>query len=100
MAAKKSDPKAQTSVVKKTLAKRVDIAKGKRLGRDVKAPRWLKAIGGYFTGSYQELRQVRWPTRRATWGFTLAVILFTAVLSALILALDYGFEQLFKQVIL
>lgn len=100
MAAKKSAQKPKSNVVKKTLTKRVNIASGKKLGRDVKAPRWLKAIGGYFKGSYQELRQVRWPSRRATWGFTIAVILFTVGMSGLILALDYGFEQLFKKVIL
>ena len=86
--------------VKKVLTRRVDVTKSKALGRDVHTPRWLRAIGGYFKGSYQELRQVRWPTRRATWGFTLAVILFTASLALFILGLDYVFELLFKKVIL
>jgi preprotein translocase SecE subunit len=85
---------------KRLLGKRVDVAKGKVLGRDVKAPRWLKAIGRYISGSWQELRAVRWPTRRVTWAQTLAVIVFTLVVAAFILALDYGFDLLFKQVIL
>lgn len=84
----------------KVLQRRINIGKGKNLGRDVKAPKWLRAIGGYFKGAVTELRQVKWPSRRATWGFTVAVIVFTAASSAFILALDYGFEQLFKQVIL
>jgi preprotein translocase SecE subunit len=84
----------------KLLNKRVKtIGKGK-LGRDVKTPRWLKAVGGYIKGSYQELRQVRWPSRKASWGLTISVILFTVVLVAFILLLDYGFEMLFKKVIL
>ncbi len=91
---------SKKEVVKKALSKRVDVTKNARLSRDVHMPKWLRAIGGYFKGSYQELRQVRWPTRRATWGFTIAVILFTVALSLYILGLDYGFEQLFKQVIL
>lgn len=86
----------KVSVVKKVLTKRVNIAGGK----DVKMPKWLRAIGGYFKGSYQELRQVRWPSRKATWGFTIAVIVFTVAMSGLILVLDFGFEQLFKKVIL
>jgi len=96
----KKQEKPKVNKVKTTLSKRVDITKGKRLGSDVKMPKWLKAIGGYFKGSVQELAQVKWPTRRATWASTLAVILFTVVLGALILVLDYGFEQLFKKVIL
>ena len=99
MPKKQEKPKA-VAKVKATLGKRVNLTRGKRLGRDVKMPKWLKAIGRYFKGSVQELAQVKWPTRRTTWGSTLAVILFTAALGAFILALDYGFELLFKKVIL
>ena len=96
----KKQEKPKVNKVKVALDKRVNITKGKRLSRDVKMPKWLKAIGGYFKGSLRELLQVQWPTRRATWASTLAVILFTVVIGALILVLDYGFEQLFKKVIL
>lgn len=89
-------PSKLTSVLNKRVGKKGE----KGLGKDVKAPRWLKAIGGYFVGSYQELRQVKWPTRRAAWSLTLAVIIFTTVFVVMILSLDYGFEQLFKKVIL
>jgi preprotein translocase SecE subunit len=88
------------SKAKQVLSKRVELAKGKTLGRDVKMPKWLKAFFGYFSGSWRELRQVRWPNRRASWSLTLAVIIFTLAMVALILILDYAFEQLFKQVIL
>jgi preprotein translocase SecE subunit len=57
------------------------------------------AIGRYLKGSWQELRQVRWPNRRTTWGMTLAVILFTGFFVVLIILLDFGFSQLFKLVI-
>ena len=96
--AKKADkkPNALGGVLKKRIGKKT----GKGLGKDVKAPKWLKAIGGYFVGSYQELRQVKWPKRRAAWSLTFAVIVFTLAFVGIILALDYGFDTLFKQVIL
>ena len=87
-------------VVPKVLKRRITVTKGKTLGRDVTMPKWLRAIGGYFKGAVSELRQVKWPSRKATWSFTVAVIAFTFATSAFILALDFGFEQLFKQVIL
>lgn len=97
----KKPEKPKVSRTKAALGKRINlIPTGKKLGKDVKMPKWLKAIGAYFKGAAHELGQVKWPTRRATWGFTIAVMLFTAVMSGFILALDYSFEQLFKQVIL
>ena len=100
MAKKAVSKERAPSKVKGVLKKRVNLARGKTLGRDVKAPRWIRAIGRYLKGSWRELREVRWPTRRVTWGQTLAVVGFTVVLVAFILALDYSFEIVFKQVIL
>jgi preprotein translocase SecE subunit len=100
VAKKAETTKPKNRRVRQLLSKRVELAKGPRLSRDVGAPRWLRAIGRYLRGSWQELRAVRWPTRRVTWGQTLAVILFTLAMVAFILALDYGFDLLFKQVIL
>lgn len=68
-----------------------------------KTPRVLRpfvAIGQYFAGAWYELRQVRWPNRGATWSLTLAVIAFTAFFSGVILALDYAFQYLFKEILL
>ena len=56
----------------------------------------LFAIGGYFKGSWGELRQVRWPNRRSAWGLTLAVLLFTGFFFILIVLLDASFKQLFN----
>lgn len=96
----KAKQEKQPGKLQGVLKKRINIGAKGQLGRDVKAPKWLRAIGGYFVGSYQELRQVKWPNRRAAWSLTFAVIIFTVALVTLILGLDYGFEQLFKQVIL
>jgi len=61
-----------------------------------------KVIGGffvYFKNSWIELRKVRWPNRRATWGMTGAVLLFTGLFIVLIVSLDTIFSQLFKLII-
>ena len=60
--------------------------------------RALKSIGGYFKGAWAELRQVRWPTRKATWGLTIAVILFSLFFVVLIALLDLFFNFIFQQV--
>ena len=54
------------------------------------------AIGRYFKGAWYELKQVRWPTRRATWSFTGALLVFTAFFVVLILLLDALFKYLFE----
>lgn len=56
----------------------------------------LNAVAGYFRGAWQEIKQVRWPDRRSTWGMVGALIVFTAALFLVIILLDYGFAWLFK----
>ena len=56
-------------------------------------------IGGYFKGAWTELKQVRWPSRKATWGLTLAVLIFSGVLLALIVSLDLLFKYLFELIL-
>lgn len=65
-----------------------------------RAPKLLRAPAGYFAGSWQELRQTTWPTRRAAWGLTLAVIIFTAAMMGFMVVIDYLFDLLFKQLVL
>lgn len=59
----------------------------------------LSKIGGYFKGSWFELKQVRWPDRKSTWSLTGAVILFTGLFITLIVLLDAGFKELFNLII-
>ncbi|MFZ3009843.1 MAG: preprotein translocase subunit SecE [Candidatus Microsaccharimonas sp.] len=61
--------------------------------------RGLISIGGYFKGAWIELRQVRWPSRSATWSLTLAVILFSAFFAVIILLLDLLFKYLFELIL-
>lgn len=59
----------------------------------------LRAIKDYFVGAWHELREVRWPTRRATWGMTGALLAFTAFFVVVISLLDSGFQYVFKLLI-
>lgn len=56
-------------------------------------------IGGYFKGAWFELRQVRWPNRKATWALTLAVIIFSIFFMVMIVLLDTFFKYLFELII-
>lgn len=78
----------------KSSKKVIERLSGKSLLTPVTGP------AGYFKGSWQELRQVRWPSRKSTWGLTLAVILFTLFFVLVILVLDAAFQFLFKEVLL
>ena len=57
------------------------------------------AILDYFKGAWYELKQVRWPNRRATWGMTMAVLAFTAFFVVLILLLDALFKYIFQLIL-
>ncbi|MNH50241.1 preprotein translocase subunit SecE [compost metagenome] len=59
----------------------------------------LVAFGGYFKGAWTELKQVHWPTRKATWSLTFAVLAFTAFFIVLIVLLDAGFKLLFERIL-
>lgn len=91
---KKSDAKAQST--KAVTPKRVKKSVTKSSER--KGNIFVR-IGRYFKGAWIELRLVRWPTRKATWGLTIAVILFSAFFVALILLLDALFKWLFELII-
>ena len=54
----------------------------------------------YFVESFQELKQVTWPTRKTATKLTLAVFIFSVALATLVQAIDFGFNKLFKDVIL
>lgn len=107
MAEKKTSKKTAKKVMKKAPAKKAVVAKtttDKKVQKPKKkVPGFLKpfvALGRYFKGSWQELKQVRWPNRRATWSLTIAVLLFTAFFTVLIVALDAGFEYILNRILL
>jgi preprotein translocase subunit SecE len=105
-AKKPAASKATTNVAVKTAkvaekkeVKKATAAKKRVVSSDEKRRNPLAAIGGYFKGAWYELRQVRWPDRKATWSMTGALLLFTAFFIVLILLLDLGFQYLFKLLI-
>jgi len=93
---KKTIKPAKKEVIKKPMA---DSKVKKVLSPLKKLALPFIAFGRYFKGSWQELRQVRWPNRSATWGLTAAVVLFSGFFFLLIVLLDDGFQQLFKLII-
>lgn len=75
-------------------AKKPKAKREKKAGKNV-----LTAIGGYFKGAWTELRLVRWPTRRATWSLTGAVLIYSAFFVVLVLLLDAAFKFLFELIL-
>lgn len=57
------------------------------------------ALGRYLRDSWREIRQVRWPNRKATWKMVLAVLAYTALFVAIISLLDMFFTWLFSLII-
>jgi preprotein translocase SecE subunit len=56
-------------------------------------------LGGYFVGAWHELREVRWPNRKATWSLTLAVLGFVIFFTVLITLLDALYKYLFELIL-
>ena len=53
------------------------------------------ALFRYLRDSWREIRQVRWPNRKATWKMVLAVLVYTALFVLLLSLLDLFFRWLF-----
>lgn len=81
-----------TKVVKSTVTKSNEPRKPSKFNI-------FASIGGYFKGAWVELRQVRWPTRRATWSLTGAVLVYSAFFVVLVLLLDAGFKYMFELIL-
>lgn len=54
----------------------------------------------YFRRSWQELRQVTWPTWTESRRLTSAVLIFAIIFGAIIAGVDYGLDKVFKDVLL
>lgn len=92
---KKGAQVKQTAAKKTTLRDRVANRKQQKAANEAANSQQL----GYLKGAWYELKQVRWPDRKATWSLTVAVIIFTAFFVVLILLLDAVFKYLFDLVI-
>ena len=101
-AATKAEAEVVTKVKAATKAEADAATKPKKAGKKHKTPKFIRvvtkpfrAFGRYLRDSWGELRQVRWPSRKATWKLTLAVIVYCGILIAIIMGLDLLFTELF-----
>lgn len=69
-----------------------------RIGRLLNKRRSL--MPRYFRESWQELKQVQWPSRKETWKLTLAVFTFAIFFAILISITDYGLDKIFQKTFL
>lgn len=53
----------------------------------------------YLRDSWREIRQVRWPSRKATWKLFFAIIVYTLLIGAIIMLLDVFFTWIFNTII-
>ena len=53
------------------------------------------ALGRYLRDSWREIRQVRWPNRKATWKMTFAVLVYVALFMVFLSLLDMFFTFIF-----
>ncbi len=72
--------------------------------RDNKAGRILskrgRIIPKYFVEAGDEVKLVSWPTKRQAASLSFAVIAFSVVIALIVRLLDFGFEKIFRGVIL
>lgn len=93
----------KTEKAKAAKVKEAEKAVSKVGKKDEKKPfilfRPFVALGRYLKNSWLELRQVRWPNRKATWKMVLAVLVYTALFMAIIALLDLVFGKLFNLIL-
>ena len=72
--------------------------------RIITAPfRWIfkpfAALGRSIRDSWREIRQVRWPNRKATWKLVGAIFIYSAFFIILVMLLDALFNFIFSKII-
>ena len=91
--AKSAKPAKKTGKSVKIDAKATKaVAKAEKKAKKAEKP---KKEGNYFKNAWLELRQVRWPSRKATWKMVAAIFIYTGIFIAIIMLLDALFTWLF-----
>lgn len=85
-----TDDKKQPTQSTKKVAAKEPTKKAEKKQKKEKKPR-----DNYFVGAWRELKQVRWPDRKSTWGMTLGVIAYSVFFFVLVIVLDAIFKYLF-----
>ncbi len=104
--AKKAEEKAARRAEKRA-ARKERRAKRKPMPKALRIITWpfrmlakpFIALGRYIHDSWVELRQVRWPSRSATWKMFFAIIIYAGMLMILVALLDMLFTWLFNIII-
>ena len=94
---------AKTQKPAKTAKKAEKPQKAEKSAKSDKKPfiliRPLVYLGHYLRASWLEIRQVRWPSRKATWKLFFAILIYTLLFVAIIMLLDALFTWLFDLII-
>ena len=98
-------PEKPVKVAKKPAKKSAKPVKADK--KDKKADKkpknkFLRALGApfrYIHDSWLELRQVRWPSRGATWKMVLAVLVYTGIFIVILVLLDMFFTFIFELIL-
>ena len=107
---KPTSPKAKTQPKKSTATKPTKTpSKPPKKTLKKPLPKWLAiirtlakpfvALGRYIKASWQEIRQVRWPSRKATWKMTGTILIYAALILVIILLLDALFTFIFNNIL-
>ena len=96
---KATDPNKPKKATEKVEKKPVEKPAPKATKKPFILFRPFVALGRYLKESWLELRQVRWPNRKATWKMVLAVFVYTFIFGAFLLLLDVLFDLIFNNLI-
>ncbi|MBA4495873.1 preprotein translocase subunit SecE [Paenactinomyces guangxiensis] len=66
------------------------------IGRGIR--RSVSGTAGFFRGSVQELKKVRWPNRKEMVSYTLVVLITVVLLTIFFFIIDLGIAELVKLV--
>ena len=95
----KKSTKAKRLATKEAEEKVSEVGKSKTTKKHFILFRPFIALFTYVRESWQEIRQVRWPNRKATWKMVLAVLVYTVLFVVLISLLDVFFTWLFNLIL-
>lgn len=95
---------AEKTVVKKPTAEKNTLKDEKMAEKKTGKKTFIlfrpfRALFSYIRDAWKEIRQVRWPSRKATWKMVLAVLVYTALFVILITLLDAFFSFIFSNII-
>ncbi len=96
------DKKQEKAKLKETRAEKKAAKKAEKAEANKKVFilfRPFAAFFRYLRDSWKEIRQVRWPNRKATWKMVLAVLVYTVLFVVLISVLDLFFTWLFNLIL-